>query len=182
MLKKIEKISLLCLLLATLIGSNYPSRTNFHGPKGVRVIEVRLYVGTLGFPHLFQRETIFVTFCWCPGQCSLSSTGSTLKGKNFLIILHPNLLYFTTQVYVHHLECTDMCVGVPTLMDCPHRDCVPEVLAELHCPVTVSSVSCVHQCHHLFFSCCLKMERFSWSFSYSVLNNKLYKYQNASLK
>ena len=30
-------------LLSTLTGSNYPSRTNFHGPKGVRAIEVRLY-------------------------------------------------------------------------------------------------------------------------------------------
>ena len=29
-------------LLSTLTGSNYPSRTNFHGPKGVRATEVRL--------------------------------------------------------------------------------------------------------------------------------------------
>ena len=31
-------------LLSTLNGSNYPSRTNIHGPKGVRTIEVRLYL------------------------------------------------------------------------------------------------------------------------------------------
>ena len=31
-------------LLSTLIGSNYLSRTNFHGPKGVRAIEVPLYM------------------------------------------------------------------------------------------------------------------------------------------
>ena len=32
-------------LLSTLIGSNYPClEINFHGPKGVRAIEVRLYV------------------------------------------------------------------------------------------------------------------------------------------
>ena len=49
MLKKIEKISLLCLL--TWLYNNPQwlepplSRTNFHSPKGVRAIEVRLYFG-----------------------------------------------------------------------------------------------------------------------------------------
>ena len=31
-------------LIVTLLGSNYRCRTNFHGPKGVRAIEVRLYI------------------------------------------------------------------------------------------------------------------------------------------
>ena len=31
------------VLIVTLRGSNYRCRTNFHGPKGVRAIEVRLY-------------------------------------------------------------------------------------------------------------------------------------------
>ena len=44
--RKIKDILILhpdLALLSTLIGSNYPSRTNFHGPYGVRANEVRLY-------------------------------------------------------------------------------------------------------------------------------------------
>ena len=35
--------------MITLSGSNYPSRTNFHGPKDIRAIELRLYVDKYKF-------------------------------------------------------------------------------------------------------------------------------------
>ena len=47
MLQKINEILIKSpdlALLSTLTGSNYPSRTNFHGSKGVQAFEIRLYM------------------------------------------------------------------------------------------------------------------------------------------
>ena len=60
MFKKIEKLSLLGRLTWRYNQPSFAplSRTNFHGPKGVRAIEVRLYIENLPLNNNY-----FVTWC-----------------------------------------------------------------------------------------------------------------------
>ena len=66
-------------LSSTLTGSNYPSRTNFHGPKGVRAIEVQLY------SH--KQTTVMIR----------------LSIKDFLTCHSQRALYYLTIMVIFHL-------------------------------------------------------------------------------
>ena len=82
MLKKIEKVFLLCHLTwrynqSSLARTTLP-RTNFHGPKGVRAIEVRPYI-------VISYEAVFFGLLILISAITLDLTVTRKPGENSTI-------------------------------------------------------------------------------------------------